>query len=290
MTGLELRPLELSHLGYRTVEDRELDVDWFIDHMADVIEYHPEGCFTLFSDNEPIGMITCTPYQTVGWLGWLYVLEKQRGRGLGAELMKAGIEHLRQTGMKTIVIEAVVEAVSLYKRLGFAEQFRTQHYLLSPERKTFRVADEVEIIPVEDRHIDVLAPFDYAFFRQDRRRLFQIAMRNKGFAGHMARRNGDPAGFLFMTEGSSNRQVSPLIVDPALDSDGAVARSLLAAAFEASSKPLYFRCPLARPERSRPLLECGASEVDYHTIRMFLGEEYSPEPEGVLSLGCPGKG
>jgi len=98
------------------------------------------------------------------------------------------------------------------------------------------------------------------------------------------------AGFLFLTEGSANRQVSPMLVLPAADQDGAGTRSLFAAAFEKATKPLYFRCPLVFRERSRRLEECGATKVDYHTVRMFLGQEYVVEREGVLSLGCPGKG
>ena len=204
--------------------------------------------------------------------------------------MQAGIEHLQAVGMKTLVLEAVVEAAPLYKRLGFVEQFPTQHYLLSPEGKTFAVAKEVAIVPATLDFLDQIAPFDARFFGQDRRRMFEIAMANKGLEGHVAVRDNRMAGFLFMTEGIANRQVSPMIVDPSEDRDGAVSRSLIAAAFEKSAKPLYFRCPLICQERSRRLLECGATKVDYHTIRMFLGAEYQLEREGVLSLGCPGKG
>lgn len=287
---MDLRPLALDHLDYRLNEERDLDAVWFVAHMADVKAFHPEGCFTLFSNDRPIGMITATPYQTIGWLGWLYVLEAHRGEGLGAGLMQAGIEHLKAVGVKTIVLEAVVEAVPLYKRLGFSEQFQTQHYLLSPEGLTFTVAEDVGIVPAAGSVLDRLAPFDFRFFGQDRRRMFEIAMANERFEGFVAARNGRMAGFLLLTEGSSNRQVSPMIVDPAGDFDGAVTRSLLAAAFEKSAKPLHFRCPLVYAERSRRLLECGAVKVDYHTVRMFLGREYAVEREGVLCLGCPGKG
>ncbi len=287
---MDLRPLSLDHLGYRTEEERELDADWFIAHMADYLQYHPEGCFTLFDDDRPIGMITGIPYQTIGWLGWLYVLESQRKGGLGAELTKAGIEHLRSVGMKTVILEAVVEAVPLYKRLGFVEQFLTQHYLLSSEGRTFATADDVEVSPAAPEQLDEIMSFDFRFFGQDRRRMFEIAMRNRGFEGFVARRKGRTAGYLFLTEGSADRQVSPMLVLPAADHDGAVTRTLFAAAFERATKPLYFRCPQVYRERSRRLEECGATKVDYHTVRMFLGQEYVVEREGVLSLGCPGKG
>jgi len=285
-----LRPLALEHLGYRTAEERDLDGGWFVAHMADYLAFYPEGCFTLFSENKPVGMVTAVPYQTIGWLGWLYVLESRRGSGLGAALMKAGIEHLLSTGMKTIVLEAVVEAVPLYKRLGFGEQFQTQHYLLSPAAQTFGAAEDVSVLPVDAKSLDMIAPFDLRFFGQDRRRMFEIAIVNSRFEGFAAVRDDRLAGFLFMTEGKVNRQVSPMIVEPSLDSDRTVTRSLLAAAFESSDKPLHFRCPLVYRERSRKLLECGAAKIDYHTVRMFLGDEYALEREGVLSLGCPGKG
>lgn len=287
---MELRRLSLEHLQYRLEEERDLDADWFVDHMSDVAAFHPEGCFTLFDEDQPIGMITATPYQTIGWLGWLYVKESLRGAGLGARLMKAGIDHLREMGMRTVVLEAVVEAVPLYKRLGFSEQLITQHYLLSGDGLTFSTARDVLVSPLDRAGMDLLAPFDIRYFGQDRRRMFEIVMNNRRFEGYLAFRTGRPAGFLCLTEGTSNRQVSPMIVEPALDTDGGVVQSLLAAAFESSPKPLHFRCPLVLPERSRKLLECGASKMDYRTVRMFLGDEYPVEREGVLCLGCPGKG
>ncbi|MDH4241225.1 MAG: GNAT family N-acetyltransferase, partial [Phycisphaerae bacterium] len=253
-----------------------------------IMAHDPDGRFALVDGGETVGMVTTTCYQTMGWIGWLYVAERHRGRGLGATLMQRAVEHLKSKGTSTIILEAVVEAVSLYQRLGFREQFITQHYLL--EEAGHSASDDVDVRDISQCSVDDIAAFDRRFFGQDRRRLFEIVMKNPNFVGNIAYRNNSIAGILFLTEAEKNRQVSPMIVDLSVGSPDQTAQALVSAAFAKSDKPLYFRCPLVDSGRAAMLVRQGVVEVAYHTVRMCLGREYPAEKAGTLSLGCPGKG
>ena len=144
--------------------------------------------------DEVIGMITSTMYQKIGWLGWLYVLEGYRQRGFGEQLMTHAMEHLKSQGAKSIVLEADLKAIGLYKRLGFIEQFRTQHYTLARADFTCGNRRAAQIQPIELNDLPVLADFDRRFFHEQRLSLFRIVFENPNFRGFAASQNEEIVG------------------------------------------------------------------------------------------------
>ena len=287
---MELKKLTKEMLKFRLGHDPDIDPDLFVAHLDDVIRFNPDGCFALLDGDDVIGMITSTVYQQVGWLGWLFVLQEYRQRGLGAQLMEKGIEHIRSRGVKTILLEADIKAIPLYERLGFVEQFTTQHFTLT--RGDFKCGhrDAAQVASVARDDLKVIAEFDRGFFHEDRLALFEIVASNPTFRGFAATVDGKLAGYIFVIEATENQQVSPLIVDLSQEHAEEIAGILIREAFKACPKTLYFRCPLTSDTSAALLTELGARRVDSYTVRMYLGESYKAERSGVLSLGCPGKG
>ncbi|MCK4372746.1 MAG: GNAT family N-acetyltransferase, partial [candidate division Zixibacteria bacterium] len=93
--SMDIQPLTIEHLEFRLAEEPGCQRNWFVPHMRDLIRYQPDGCFALCDGDDVIGMVTTTPYQAVGWIGWLYVAERCRERGLGARLMQAAVSYLQ---------------------------------------------------------------------------------------------------------------------------------------------------------------------------------------------------
>ena len=289
---MDIQPLTIEHLEFRLVEEPGCQRNWFVPHMCDLIRYQPDGCFALCDGDNAIGMVTTTAYQGVGWIGWLYVAERCREQGLGARLMQAAISYLKNAGMRTILLEGVVEAEPLYRRLGFRRQFITQHFRLKRvdmSRDTIDDSD-LRVGPFDKAALDDIVALDHAFFHQDRRRMFEIVIENENFGGCSVSSSGRLMGFLWWTRSEHNRQVGPCIVDSRDSRRNCLLSALLETAFDMDGKPLYLRCPMVDSDRAALLVQCGAERVDYHTIRMYLGEPYRAESPGVLSLGCPGKG
>jgi len=281
-------PLSTTMLRFRLDEEPEIEERWFTQRIADLIAYDPEGCLALMDGEEPVGMITTTCYQTVGWIGWLYVAEKVRNRGLGERLMQKAVGHIQARGMNTVALEAVVEAVSLYERLGFVQQFSTHHYLLKnisvePDR-------QIDICEFGECSLDEVSSFDSRFFEQDRSRIFGLMQDNANFHGWVARYGGAIVGLLFGSEAEEDIQAGPLLVDKSFAGHVTVAAALCERMLGELAKPLRLRCPIVRSGRESIIEQLGAEFSNYRTIRMYLGGEYELERDGTLSLGCPGKG
>ncbi len=56
---------------------------------------------------------------TAGRIGRICVLKDWRGRGLGADLVRFGIDHFRAAGKVRVVLGAQVQAQAFYAGLGF---------------------------------------------------------------------------------------------------------------------------------------------------------------------------
>lgn len=283
----EFRKLKIDMLDFRLKEEQGIDPNWFVPHIKDIIQYEPDGCFALFIGDNIAGMATTSCYQTLGWIGWLYVAEKYRHNGFGKLLMLEAIKYIKKKGLKSILLEAVIEAVSLYKRIGFKEQFHTQHYKLSDTNTTEK---SIKVQNVTEKNIEDIATFDKLFFHQNRQSLFNIIKDNPTFNGWIAKEQDIIVGYLFTTESSKNLQAGPFVIEFDNPNSIAIFNALAFKAIEASGKPLYIRCPLIDNNRQDILISANAEMVDYHTIRMFMGEPYPLERQGVISLGCPGKG
>ncbi len=290
MTMTSFVPLSPDMLDFRLVEDDEVEPDWFLTRMRDYIALEPDGCFALVESGRPLGMVTTVCYQKTGWIGWLYVVEAERGKGLGEQLMRQALGYCITRGMRSIVLEAVVEAVSLYRRCGFKSQFQTQHFIVEPGNFQPAAHDSVAVHEFTPEDLPRLKSLDQALFSQDRFRHLEVLTANPNFAGWVAESDSQSVGYLFSTATSKGRQVGPLVVDPDAAEPKAVLSALLSAALDTDSRPMIIRTPLVTGERSMPLIDLGAIARDYYTERMFAGEPYPVEGEGVFSLGCPGKG
>jgi len=87
--------------------------------FEELLEYDPHGCFIGEIESEPIGMVCTVSYGVFGFIGNLIVLESCRGQQCGKTLMEYGMSYLRTHGAKSMLIDAVPKALTLYERLGF---------------------------------------------------------------------------------------------------------------------------------------------------------------------------
>jgi GNAT superfamily N-acetyltransferase len=87
--------------------------------FEELLEYDPHGCFIGEIETEPTGMVCAISYGKFGFIGNLIVLESCRGQECGRTLMEHAMHYLRDLGAKSILLDAVPMAVTLYERLGF---------------------------------------------------------------------------------------------------------------------------------------------------------------------------
>jgi len=69
---------------------------------------------------EPVG--TARVFVEEGRIGRIAVLARARGRGLGAAIVRAGMDVLREHGVQHCVLDAQVRAIGFYEGLGFVAE------------------------------------------------------------------------------------------------------------------------------------------------------------------------
>jgi GNAT superfamily N-acetyltransferase len=82
------------------------------------------GLFLAEEDGEVVGFVSSWLEEHVARIGDLYVAESGRGEGAGRALVEAVIENLRARGATHLMLNAKLEALPFYEKLGFREESR----------------------------------------------------------------------------------------------------------------------------------------------------------------------
>ena len=102
---------------------------WAIGRPIEVIKRSVENslAFGLYRGEEQVGFArVITDYATFAWLADVFVLDSERGKGLGKWLMEVIVAHPELQGLRRWVL-STKDAHELYRRVGFTE-------LIKPER------------------------------------------------------------------------------------------------------------------------------------------------------------
>src|SRR6267378_5779049 len=75
----------------------------------------PEGCFVAESNGRVVGVLTTTTYDGLAFLGAVIVSPELRGKGVGKTMMEATLDHLRSTGVRTVRLNAYLNAIPFYE-------------------------------------------------------------------------------------------------------------------------------------------------------------------------------
>jgi GNAT superfamily N-acetyltransferase len=89
----------------------------------------PKGCFVVWQGTERVGIVTTVSYDTYAFIGNLIVRKDQRAKGIGFMLMEHAVSYLDQKGVKTIELDGVFAAVSIYRRLGFIDKCLSKRFV-----------------------------------------------------------------------------------------------------------------------------------------------------------------
>jgi ribosomal protein S18 acetylase RimI-like enzyme len=119
-------------------------------------QHDPGGCLIAEAGAAPIGIAIATSYGAAGFIGEVIVSAAWRGRGVGRRLVDQAVGYLRGCGARSIYLDGVVKAVSLYEWAGFRKACRSKRFYgrlkgrLSPEVRPMRAAD-LETVSATDR-------------------------------------------------------------------------------------------------------------------------------------------
>jgi GNAT superfamily N-acetyltransferase len=202
------------------------------------------GCAkTLVATNGRIlGMVTVLDYGEIGWISNVLVEKDMRGRGIGRDLINAGVQHLE--GKRTVALFSTQEAKAFYLREGFKFD-RNFHFV--------RYAGGVRGAAKDLRWRDDSLEMDRECFGYRRAGLLRTLM---GAGRALAPLQG--RGFALLRHDPKEATVGPVVAD-----DRGVGLKLLYAAFDA----LGVGCTAVLPEAGID----GVEEI-FPVSRVYLGE------------------
>lgn len=235
------------------------------------IRLYPSGSFVARMGSKLAGIISSVQYGQYAFLGNLIVSSRYRERGVGSALMQHAIDYLLDRGVKSIELDGVLAACSMYRRLGFKDK----HLSLRFNRPPQGVTTMQKVIPVSPSSIVAL---DRKLTGIARQQLLRAALADDCNALYV---HGNPVsayalvreragGFCMVAPlvATSWRQVPPL-VDQVLQCDG--------------DRSLWFGVPEPQYRMSQ-LLTANGFEYMEPSLRMYFGRllDYEKHIYGIF--------
>jgi len=281
--GLEFRVMTLDDMG---VYLRLMEIAGWgntADDLRRLLHYEPKGCFVASLEGEDVGMVATTNYGQVGWIGNLVVLPERRGRGIGADLMRAAMGHLLDSGVRSIRLDSVAKSVSLYGRLGFRVEYPSLRFMGKGRNHQGQGTDGME-----ETDLPAVIDLDRGYSGLDRERMLKRVYGDYPGLCFVARDDGRTAGFIMAKPGEGSCRVGPWICDPERpDLARALLRSLMS---EVAGGWIWVGVPALNGASVEILGEDGFERISTST-RMCYGECW-PLGDGraVFGIGAADKG
>jgi ribosomal protein S18 acetylase RimI-like enzyme len=239
-----------------------------------LIDLTPDGCFIARDNNERVGMVTSTVFNDYAFIGTLIVQNKCRGRRIGEALMHHTIDFLQSQNIRTIELDGVFPAVSLYRRLGFQDKY------LSLRFKRLPAAIAEEPASKKSPNAAELSRFDLKQTGIDRRNV--LNRYSQEFADSLfVHSTGNIAGYAFVRP----RAGGIYAIGPFVAADSKAAEAILTNILSVyGDHPIAIGVPQPNLDSVRILLDHGFIFTQ-PSVRMYLGDkrEYQASVYSIIS-------
>ena len=249
--------------------------------------WEPDGCFIAESESGPVGHVSTICYGRLGWIGLLIVHPEKRGKGIGTTLIRRAIRYLKLEGAETIRLEAEETAVSLYRSLGFNDEFDSLRFAGRKNRSRIELSAK-EIIRMQSEDVERLLALDSKYFGSPRLRVLKKLFEDAPSHCFVANHGQEPAGYIMARKIRDAFWVGPWVCE-----DSSLSRKLLEACIstiEDENTELRLGFPSANESMST-LARMKGFEFKGKNVRMVFGiSSHQGVPQGVYGLAGPEKG
>ena len=239
-----------------------------------LLRHDPQGCFVAEWSGQPAGTATTTTYsKDLAWIGMVLVDFDMRRRGIGKALLMQCIEHLRQSGVNCIKLDATPLGKQVYDPLGFVSEWslsRWQTTELSVCPARIETASDPGSRRLDSCDIGCVADLDAAAFGVARNRMLSILATQ---SATRVRRDaaGRIVGYGMLRPGARAYYLGPIVAED--ESSGiALADNLLGSI---PARPLYWDIPDMNQAAIRVARRYGLHRQRTLT-QMYLGENTRP--------------
>ncbi|HYT00968.1 MAG TPA: GNAT family N-acetyltransferase [Thermoplasmata archaeon] len=277
----------------RRLETRDIDAAIGLTDLEDwgytpadfrrLLSLSPDGCFAAEQNGTVVGVLTTTTYEGLAFLGAVIVRPDLRGKGVGKQMMGAALEHLRSSGVGTVRLNAYLNAIPFYEKLGFRREYEVVRW--HGPAATGRSAG---VRPVRIGDLAALARFDSTFFGADRRPLLGRLADEFPESFLVFERNQKPIGYIVGNVSGESCEIGPWVVRPPGEAE---ARSLYYGLVAASGATAIALSGPSANEALGSFIEGIRFQEVFRAMRMTWGEDrFGGDPAGIWGVGGLEKG
>jgi ribosomal protein S18 acetylase RimI-like enzyme len=232
--------------------------------FEELLKFNPKGSFIGEVEGEAIGMVCTVNYGEFGFIANLIVLPTYRGQQFGKTLMEFAMKHLLDSGAKSLLLDGVPEAVSLYERLGFrkiAKSLRLEANVTGRNTQYTRFMNEEDLKEI--------TTFDSQYFGSQRGEFLQMRFSAYPEFALVIEQDGKLQGFIMGSRSGSSLRIGPWVMDN--QNEGAEHLLMEFAGLE-SGTPLKIGV-LESNKQAIKLLDQYGFKLRSHSWRMLYGKD-----------------
>lgn len=248
------------------------------DDFQFMTELEPEGCFTLYENEEKIGIATTITYNHIGWFGNLIVKEDYRKKGAGSHLVKHALAYLKTKNVKTTGLYAYLDKIAFYQKLGF----KTDIKFRVMTGKSFTSIPELDIREAGKQDLKAITELDEVCFGAPRKRMLEPIISDRDNLCLIYSKDDEIKGFAVAKVYRGKAELGPLVC-PKNRSD--LATKVVKTAL---NRLINKEVSLLVPETEKPILNMLRRlgfRRSFDVVRMFHGsatlKECSYMPESL---------
>ena len=249
-----------------------------------LLALEPEGCFAARIGGKRVGITCSTSYEKVAFIGAVIVDPSVRGKHVGEAMMNRTLAYLDGRGVETVRLNAYLNVVPFYERLGFRAEYENIRY----HGKVAASGAIAGVRPAAEGDLSAVAHFDSFYFGASRDRLLARLRREFPQNFLVVVDEGGVRGYIVANVDGGSAEIGPWVVNPTMPE---VAGDLLHALLDRlGPREVGLTAPTPNEHHAR-LAEELRLETAFRTLRMYRGRDgYRGFPQGIFALAGLEKG
>jgi N-acetylglutamate synthase-like GNAT family acetyltransferase len=244
----------------------------------------PRGCFVMEQDGVVVGTATTISYENrFAWIGMVLVDPECRKQGIGTQLLEKTIEHLDQSHMRTMKLDATPLGKPLYTKLGFVTEYEIERWILKRPPGTASASPPSSNTKLAQLQLERILKLDAELFGADRGVLLRSLHEEAPEFAMAVWEDGSPQGYAFGRSGLFADHLGPWMAR-----SGAAAEKLLRGFLTQSYRETLIVDCMKSNLASVELLRTSGFAPSRPLTRMVRGpNDYPGRPETFCAILGP---
>ena len=287
MESTSIRLFRESDIGFTYEMTKFEEWNYRKEDIQRMLRYNPSGCFIAEVNGKQAGHVFSVNYGKLGWIGLLIVSAECRRKGIGTLLMKKAMKHLLSNKVETVRLEAVPKIATIYRKLGFIEEYDSLRFLGVGRKIGSSTNSNVKLLKKEK--MKEIAEFDAEYFGVNRIKVLSKLYHDNPKLCFASYAGSKLVGYIMCRKAEKGYRVGPWVCSP---ENPQAARELLTKCMEnIGGNAKAYVGVLAVNKTAVEIMRDFGFEQYSKSIRMYVGKKLETEHiNGVFAIGGPEKG